>query len=186
LQDPDEIRELLTIFRAIKPIHILEIGSFAGGTLWYWLYFSRISRVMSLDMVMTDGQSSSQLSGMAKWPDWAANSGNELITYQGDSTSKEALQFVNEWFPDGIDFIFLDGGHDSQTVSKDITNYYPLVKPGGVFAMHDIAVPEQNSEGIACRQAWRSIRGWGRDSLEIIHGEGVSNGIGHGIGVIYV
>ncbi len=36
-----------------------------------------------------------------------------------------------------IDFIFIDGDHQYGSVIKDLTNFYPKLKPGGLFAGHD-------------------------------------------------
>jgi len=36
-----------------------------------------------------------------------------------------------------LDFIFIDAGHDYESVSKDLKSWYPKVKLGGVIAGHD-------------------------------------------------
>jgi predicted O-methyltransferase YrrM len=41
--------------------------------------------------------------------------------------------------PGGADLIFIDGGHDLETVRLDIQNYLPFVKPGGIVAFHDFS-----------------------------------------------
>lgn len=49
-------------------------------------------------------------------------------------TSDEAVQeFADEFF----DFIFIDGLHTYDQVKKDIENYYPKLKKGGLFSGHD-------------------------------------------------
>jgi hypothetical protein len=46
------------------------------------------------------------------------------------------------WYADGgIDFVFLDGSHDYDSVRADIEAWLPKVKPGGVLAGHDRALP---------------------------------------------
>jgi len=37
-----------------------------------------------------------------------------------------------------LDFVFIDGDHSYETTLKDLIDYWPLVKTGGVFAGHDI------------------------------------------------
>jgi hypothetical protein len=39
--------------------------------------------------------------------------------------------------PENIDFIFIDGHHVYDQVKKDITNYYPKVRSGGIVSGHD-------------------------------------------------
>lgn len=35
--------------------------------------------------------------------------------------------------PDNLDFIYIDGNHEYEYVMRDLENYYPKVKPGGIF-----------------------------------------------------
>lgn len=37
-----------------------------------------------------------------------------------------------------LKFAFLDGAHDEENVARDIRNYLPLLRPGGIMAFHDI------------------------------------------------
>jgi predicted O-methyltransferase YrrM len=39
--------------------------------------------------------------------------------------------------PETLDFVFIDADHSYQGVKTDITNFYPLIKKGGVIAGHD-------------------------------------------------
>jgi len=48
-------------------------------------------------------------------------------------TSDEAVEDVNE----PLDFVYIDGNHSYEWVKKDIENYYPKVKIGGVIGGHD-------------------------------------------------
>ena len=40
-------------------------------------------------------------------------------------------------FPDGLDFVYIDGNHAEPFVREDITNYYTKVRPGGILGGHD-------------------------------------------------
>lgn len=40
-------------------------------------------------------------------------------------------------FREKVDFVYIDGNHKYKYVKKDLENYYPLVKKGGVFGGHD-------------------------------------------------
>lgn len=39
--------------------------------------------------------------------------------------------------PELVDFVFIDGHHQYDQVVKDIKNYAPLVRPGGILGGHD-------------------------------------------------
>jgi hypothetical protein len=43
-----------------------------------------------------------------------------------------------------LDFVFIDGDHSYQQVLKDLRNYYPKVKPGGIFSGHDFCFDHDN------------------------------------------
>ena len=47
--------------------------------------------------------------------------------------SDEAVEFI----PDGLDFVYIDGNHSEEYVSKDIELYWPKLKKGGVIGGHD-------------------------------------------------
>jgi len=49
---------------------------------------------------------------------------------------KKSSEVFNE-IPDDIDFIYIDGDHSYEYANKDIENYYPKLKEGGVLAGHD-------------------------------------------------
>ena len=53
----------------------------------------------------------------------------------GDSTSQEVIQQAKNLGP--FDCVFIDGNHSSEYVKLDLENYTPLVKQGGIVALHD-------------------------------------------------
>lgn len=53
-----------------------------------------------------------------------------------DSTKSEAIEQASLR---QYDIVFIDGGHDYETVKKDIKNYLPLVKEGGYLVIDDAA-----------------------------------------------
>lgn len=49
-------------------------------------------------------------------------------------SSDEALSMFAD---ESMDFIFIDGDHSLTQVKNDCINYYPKLKSGGIFAVHD-------------------------------------------------
>jgi SAM-dependent methyltransferase len=49
---------------------------------------------------------------------------------------------VNEFHESQFDFIFIDGLHTYEQLSKDCQNYYKFLKPGGIFSGHDFTAIE--------------------------------------------
>ena len=39
--------------------------------------------------------------------------------------------------PDNVDFVYIDGDHNHSQIYRDIINYYPKVRIGGIFGGHD-------------------------------------------------
>ena len=54
------------------------------------------------------------------------------------STDKEALDTFKR---ESLDFIYVDGSHETQDVEKDISLYAPFVKQGGIIMFHDYTWP---------------------------------------------
>jgi predicted O-methyltransferase YrrM len=48
-------------------------------------------------------------------------------------TSDEAAKEI----PDELDFVYIDGNHGYEYVKRDLENYYPKVKVGGIIGGHD-------------------------------------------------
>ena len=48
-------------------------------------------------------------------------------------TSDEACKDIHE----SLDFLYIDGNHTYEYVKRDIANYYPLIKSGGLIGGHD-------------------------------------------------
>ncbi len=60
---------------------------------------------------------------------------------------KKSDDAVNQFDDNSLDFIFIDGLHSYEQCLKDIKNYYPKLKQGGLFSGHDF------SYAIGCNKA---------------------------------
>jgi SAM-dependent methyltransferase len=54
-------------------------------------------------------------------------------------TSDDAVELFEE---NMFDFIFIDGLHTYEQLTKDCNNYYKFLKPGGIFSGHDFTAIE--------------------------------------------
>ena len=177
LQEEWEFSILLNLYKQLNPENILEIGSFYGGTLWFWLNNStRLDRVIAIDYPISsnDGRYEQMIASKSLWSNWI-KSDITFIEIQGDSTQDATFQQTANIFPDkNLDFLFIDGGHDYQTVKSDFENYSKLVRPGGMIVFHDVAGLEE------VKRFWNEVK-LGQTYIEISKNEG-----GWGFGVIYV
>ena len=132
-----EIVELINIYTALKPLRVLEIGSWHGGTLYHWLKNVQPGGVV----VNIDNLSGLPLdvwyATVQRWKSWKPD-GVEFYSIIGDSDDKESYRLTHEYLKDGIDFIFIDGDHSYEMAKSDFDMYGPLVRKGGIIALHDI------------------------------------------------
>ena len=56
----------------------------------------------------------------------------------------DSVKFIKEYSGEALselegdfDFVYIDGNHEYEYVKQDLTNYYPMVKAGGILAGHD-------------------------------------------------
>lgn len=177
LQEEWEFATLLNLYKQLNPENLLEIGSFFGGTLWFWLNNStRLDKVVSIDYPIPpgDGRYEQMITSKSLWNNWIKKS----ITFkeiQADSTQDATVQQIAAIFPENdIDFLFIDGGHDYNTVKSDYEKYSAFVRPGGMVVFHDVV-------GLAdVKRYWNEVKA-GKTYIEISKNEG-----GWGIGVLYV
>ena len=183
-QDKRELNELIRDFYIpLKPRVVLEIGSLYGGSLWYWIQNSeRGTKIVSLDKIADNEfhKLEDVIKARRLWDGWANLVGVNLQKVTGNSNDYEVRSWVKASAP--FDFIFVDGGHDIKTITCDWNLYYPMLRDGGVIAIHDIAYEGENEFHIDIGRWWRESKAiglFGDDVTEIIRTPGK-----WGIGVI--
>jgi hypothetical protein len=64
-----------------------------------------------------------------------------------NSTSSTTLETLNETLGNKkLDAVFIDGGHDAQTVLADFANYIKFVRKGGFIFFHDAPFGWENNK----------------------------------------
>lgn len=127
-------QEELAAFAALigTPRRVLEIGTFRGATLRLMMALMerhRDSQAMAVDI------DTSHIDYAHIPPShWTGR----LKVHQGDSTDPETINVIEEWFDGPLDVLFLDGCHFTDVVRYEWEALSPLVRPGGLVAMHDI------------------------------------------------
>jgi predicted O-methyltransferase YrrM len=182
MQHPGEIAGLLELVRALRPRIVVEIGSASGGTLFL------LTRVAAPDalLVSIDLPGGRWGGGYQLWrvPLYRAfaRDRQRIVLLRADSRApRTAGRLVDILDGKPIDLLFIDGDHSYAGVKADFGAYAPLVRPGGIVALHDIvADPDQPEVEVA--------RFWGEISARLPSRQLVErpNQRSYGLGVITV
>jgi predicted O-methyltransferase YrrM len=133
-QSREEMKKLVQHLACIRPKRIMEIGTAKGGTLFLW------GKIFDPDLLISIDLPNGMYGGIGTENDERYKTfGRDVRLLRKDShdmkTWNEAAGMVGEKM---LDFLFIDGDHTYDGVRYDFEMYRPLVRPGGLIAMHDI------------------------------------------------
>ena len=180
VQKREEIRALLDELRATPPRRVLEIGTWKGGTLFL------LSRVASPDATLVsvdipgNGFSGGYPARYKRLYKAFARDEQTVRLVRRDSHDSGTVEEVKRLLAGPIDFLFIDGDHSYEGVSRDFECYGPLVRPGGTIAFHDIVPGDESLVGGVPR-FWPEVKARYEETAEYVRDW--SQG-GCGIGVI--
>ena len=143
-----EQRELEVIWfynhaKKLKPNVIVEIGIKEGGNL------------KILSTLPPKGGLVIGIDPRKEIP-WVSDSETACVVEHvcGDSHAIQTIRTVKDLLGDRlIDVLFIDGDHSYEGMLKDFYDYSPLVREGGVVAVHDIYYLEDVT------RAWKDVPG---------------------------
>jgi predicted O-methyltransferase YrrM len=178
-QKPAEILWLLGLLAESRPQVVLEIGTDRGGTLFLW------TRVASPDALLVTVDIRKMVGRLGRFSPFALVRKSfererqriELVD-DVDSQCDETVARIRRLL-DGrpVDFLFLDGDHRYEAVRRDFELYVPLVREGGIVALHDISPrTTRDTEGTAA--FWADLKQ--REATEEMVDDGAP---GYGLGV---
>jgi hypothetical protein len=175
-QELDELADAVRAVEAVNPQVLVEVGCDRGGTLLAWRFCC--PRVYGI--TLADNGYDTGGSGQPLDPHGAE-------VFIGDSHSMEAAAWLAAQLAHGfkptdlldlVDVLVIDGDHTPDGVRMDLALYGPLVRPGGLIMLHDIA-PSEDPRSQVWR-VWPQLAG-AYQTEEIINPEG-----GPGWGLIRV
>jgi predicted O-methyltransferase YrrM len=143
-----EILGLLEALAAERPRRLLEIGTASGGTLFLLAQVAdRSATIVSVDLPQGEFGGG--------YPAWKiplyqgfVRPAQTLHLIRADSHAPETLARARARLRhEPLDFLFIDGDHTYDGVKRDFEDYGPLVRPGGLIALHDIAPPGELRSG---------------------------------------
>lgn len=170
-QSPWEFESFLPLYQNLKPMCVVEIGTYLGGTLTQWIEHAPPgSTIISIDLYHDP-------ENIKKW--YSIRKDINLITLTMDSV--KAIETVKQIMP-VVDFLFIDGDHNYAPAKIDFELYTPLVRDGGLIVIHDIYPVEADGPWkTEMWMLWRDIRRTGYITQEFSAHKSL-----YGIGVIFV
>jgi predicted O-methyltransferase YrrM len=186
MQKVTELAPLLALLARRRPVTVVEIGTYRGGSLYAFCCVAHpAGTIVSIDLpggLFGGGYSDEQLDHLRGY----GLEGQSLHFLQQDSqepsTRDEAVSRL-----DGrpIDFLMIDGDHRYEGVRRDFELYSPLVGPRGLIAFHDI-LPHPRTPLCQVDLLWKEIRPSHRYVEFLDPGEDWGSGQWGGIGVLLV
>jgi cephalosporin hydroxylase len=187
IQVHSELRSLLRMLERTPPRTVLEIGTAYGGTLFLLTRVASPDAILiSLDLPIEDlaDERSARFGGGNYAPRKPlyrsfARDQQRVVFLAADSHSPGTLAKIRQVLAGReLDFLLIDGDHSAEGVRRDFEMYAPLVRDGGMIALHDIVDgPEEDVGGVP--EFWRSLRHL--DTTELV--EDRERG-GYGIGIV--
>jgi len=173
LQKPLELFEYLRFLRGRHTVRCLEIGSLWGGTFFaHCAVTSPSGHVMAVDAF--PDESGDVMA--ARFRRLARGTQRVTCIWRDSHAKATASEVARALDGQPLDVLFLDGDHSSEGAARDYEMYAPLVRPGGVIALHDI---DSTSEGSGMPMLWRSLRDR-HESVEFVDRVHPPHGLGIG------
>jgi cephalosporin hydroxylase len=148
LQDREELRRLWALLEREPPRVVVEIGTKFGGSLFL------LARVSAPDALLVGiDLPSAYHPSLERVYRAFAGPAQRIRLVRRDSHDPAALRQARRVL-DGrpVDLLHIDGDHSLEGVRSDFELYSPLVRPGGLVALHDI----EGREGVP--EFWRRLR----------------------------
>ena len=143
----EELAILTAIVRSLQPKRIVEIGTAEGRTtLNLALNSPQDAEIITFDLPLELAGKHRTHSG----PDYLQMNITEpgVLFRDHPAASKIKLVLADstkfDWTPyeRSVDFVFIDGAHDYESVRKDTGNALRIIRPGGIIVWHDYGVWE--------------------------------------------
>lgn len=170
-----EFETLLRLYRQRAPRHVLEVGTYHGGTLYHWLQ----NATPGTTIVAVDSYAVG-VDNRHLYPGWTPDDVT-LHVVCGDSHDPATVAKVAEHGP--YDWIWIDAGHYYHEVAADWQLYRPLANTGAIVCLHDILPPSPQHPEIEVDRLWRQLQRQGHVTQEIVADPVASWG---GVGVVFL
>lgn len=163
-----DLEKILALSALYEPKVILEIGMWKGFSAENWI------KAFDPDLLITLERDHKHEDGTYYAENTVEGKQKYHYLWDVDSNAETTVDKVKALL-DGrqVDFLFIDGGHEYSVARRDIKNYLPLLKPGGIATFHDILY---FSDACQVNPLWNELKKH-YDTVEVNCGPG-STGFG--------
>lgn len=112
---------------------VLEVGSFKGLSCWAMALTAK--RVTAVDTFSANSAGQQQMDHYTTLEDFSRATARFTNVRVFPMSSEVA--FLAQLADETFDMVFLDAMHTYEDVKADIGRWWPRVRSGGIFAMHD-------------------------------------------------
>ena len=138
-QKATELSPLISLLKRRKLNTIVEIGTSEGGTFYAWCKIAQPSAtIISIDLPGGPFSGGYILKDVKKLRKYGKK--KQKLYFLRKDSHKQAVknELVKILKGRKIDFLMIDGDHRYTGAKRDWQLYSPLVKQGGIIALHDI------------------------------------------------
>jgi predicted O-methyltransferase YrrM len=158
LQNPDELARFLARVAALQPRRILEIGTSCGGLLFAVAQVAAPdATLVSIDLA--ERQDSPALAQAMPAVLAALVQPTQTLHAIRERSMLHAVRAdASAALGGALDLLIVDADHSYGGVRSDVEMYGPLVRAGGVIALHDVAIrPENSGRGYEVGLYWDEL-----------------------------
>lgn len=160
VQNHSEITQAAEFFKSLNIKDFIEIGTDQGGTFAIWSKLSHKDG-LKISIDLPHGQFGRDNYNLSKRDAYLKSLGKNIHMIHGDS-HQESVKNQLKGLLNGrkVDFLFIDGDHTYEGVSKDLEMYSEFLKKDGWIAFHDIKDTEFHRNA-NCRvdKLWSELNG---------------------------
>jgi hypothetical protein len=132
---------LLTLPLWLRDYDAIEIGSFIGESASILSLFFKT--IICIDPHLQDDTFSGYKRDEIRRLFFEKTAGRNIRIIEQSSA-----EVFNDLPDKRFSFLYIDGGHDYNSVIHDIRNYYPKIIDGGFIGGHDYGCPDQLCAGV--------------------------------------
>ena len=156
----------------LKPKYCLEIGFASGRSAATTLLAARPKKLVSVDLSLD------YIQGARQHAEFLKKEFKQLRIFEGDSKKVLNQSFFKRHFPQGLDFVFIDGDHTYEGAYADLKAVLPYLNPKGVIFVDDYR--SGPPKGVICtgvdqaveqlvRKNYLSLESWNKKGQRYCH-----------------